>query len=108
MALYVPHSSLTLDELRDATERGEIDTVLLALTDMQGRLQGKRLTAPHFLEEVVPHNAEGCNYLLAVDVEMNTVSGYSMSSWDTGYGDFVMRPDLDTLRRVPWHEGTAL
>jgi glutamine synthetase len=108
MALYVPQSSLTLDELRDGADRGEIDTVLLALTDMQGRLQGKRLTARHFLDEVVPHNAEGCNYLLAVDVEMNTVGGYAMSSWDTGYGDFVMRPDLDTLRRVPWHEGTAL
>src|SRR3954471_18194785 len=108
MALYVPSASLTLDELRDAADRGEIDTVLLALTDMQGRLQGKRMTAAHFLDEVVPHHAEGCNYLLAVDVEMNTVGGYEMSSWERGYGDFVMRPDLDTLRRVPWHEGTAL
>jgi glutamine synthetase len=108
MALYVPQSSLTLDALRNAAESGEIDTVLLALTDMQGRLQGKRMTAAHFLDEVVPHHAEGCNYLLAVDVEMNTVSGYEMSSWERGYGDFVMRPDLDTLRRVPWHEGTAL
>jgi glutamine synthetase len=99
---------VTLDELRKAADDGAIDTVLLALTDMQGRLQGKRMTAAHFLDEVVPHAAEGCNYLLAVDVEMNTVSGYAMSSWERGYGDFVMKPDLDTLRPVPWHPGTAL
>jgi glutamine synthetase len=96
--------AMTLDELRD----GGFDTVLLAIVDMQGRLQGKRLTASHFLEEVVPNNAEGCNYLLAVDVEMNTVEGYTMSSWEKGYGDFVMVPDLDTLRPIPWHPATAL
>jgi glutamine synthetase len=99
---------MTLDELRTAVTAGEIDTVLLAIVDMQGRLQGKRLTATHFLDEVVPNNAEGCNYLLAVDVEMNTVDGYSMSSWEKGYGDFMMVPDFDTLRPVPWHPGTAL
>jgi glutamine synthetase len=99
---------LDLDTLRSEVEAGRIDTVLLAMTDMQGRLQGKRLTATHFLDEVVEHNAEGCNYLLAVDVEMNTVEGYAMSSWERGYGDFVFRPDMDTLRRVPWQEGTAL
>ena len=101
-------SPLTLDELRAATAAGEIDTVLLALTDMQGRLQGKRLTAAHFLESIVRDGAEACNYLLAVDVEMNTVSGYEMSSWERGYGDFEMKPDLSTLRLVPWQEGTAL
>ncbi len=100
--------SLTLDALRSAASEGEVDTVLLAIADMQGRLQGKRLTAQHFLDEVVPHGAEGCNYLLAVDVEMNTVDGYAMSSWDRGYGDFEMRPDLETLRMVPWLPGTAL
>jgi glutamine synthetase len=99
---------LTVDELRAEVEAGRIDTVLLAICDMQGRLQGKRLAARHFLDEVVEHNAEGCNYLLAVDVDMNTVDGYAMSSWDKGYGDFVMRPDLSTLRRIPWHEATAL
>jgi glutamine synthetase len=78
------------------------------MTDMQGRLQGKRCAARYFLNEVVPHATEACNYLLAVDVEMNTVPGYRMSSWERGYGDFVLRPDLNTLRRVPWHEGTAL
>jgi glutamine synthetase len=99
---------LDLDTLRSEVEAGRIDTVLLAMTDMQGRLQGKRLTATHFLDEVVEHDAEGCNYLLAVDVEMNTVEGYAMSSWERGYGDFVFKPDMDTLRRVPWQEGTAL
>jgi glutamine synthetase len=87
---------------------GAVDTVLLGFTDMQGRLQGKRLTAQHFLSEVAEHGAEGCNYLLAIDVEMNTVSGYAMSSWEKGYGDFVMRPDMETLRHVPWQPGTAL
>jgi glutamine synthetase len=99
---------VTLDELRSATEDGTVDTVLLALVDMQGRLQGKRLTARFFLDEVVDNAAEGCNYLLAVDVDMNTVDGYEMSSWERGYGDFVLKPDLDTLRPVPWQEGTAL
>src|SRR3954454_3961674 len=104
----IPSSSMTLDELKGEVQDGTIDTVLLAIADMQGRLQGKRLAAAHFLDEVVEHNAEGCNYLLAVDVEMDTVEGYAMSSWERGYGDFVMRPDLDTLRRIPWHPGTAL
>ncbi len=99
---------MTLDELEAQVSSGTIDTVLLAMTDMQGRLQGKRLTAGHFLEEVAQHGAEGCNYLLAVDVEMNTVDGYAMSSWERGYGDFGMRPDLSTLRPVPWQEGTAM
>ncbi|HSL01235.1 MAG TPA: glutamine synthetase family protein [Rubrobacteraceae bacterium] len=99
---------LDLDTLRSEVDAGRIDTVLIAMTDMQGRLQGKRLTATHFLEEVVEHNAEGCNYLLAVDVDMNTVEGYAMSSWERGYGDFVFKPDLSTLRTVPWQEGTAM
>jgi glutamine synthetase len=99
---------MKLEELRSRVEAGEIDTVLIALCDMQGRLQGKRLTARHFVEEVVEHGAEGCNYLLAVDVDMNTVDGYAMSSWERGYGDFVLKPDLATLRLVPWQEGTAM
>ena len=100
--------ALTLEHLREQVHRGEIDTVLLAMCDMQGRLQGKRLTATHFLDEVADHAAEGCNYLLAVDVDMNPVVGYEMASWDRGYGDFVMRPDLATLRPVPWHPATVL
>jgi glutamine synthetase len=99
---------LSLEELRVAISGGEIDTVILALTDMQGRLQGKRLSGEFFLDEVVEHYSEGCNYLLAVDTEMNTVDGYQMSSWARGYGDFVMRPDLATLRHIPWHPATAM
>src|ERR1700676_3213182 len=99
---------MTLDELRAEVDQGKVDTVLLALTDMQGRLQGKRLTARHFLAEIAEHGAEGCNYLLAVDVDMSTVDGYAMASWERGYGDFVMVPDISTLRRVPWQEATAL
>ena len=99
---------MTLEELTEAVERGTVDTVLLALTDMQGRLQGKRLTATHFLAEVAEHGAEGCNYLLAVDVDMATVDGYDMSSWERGYGDMLMVPDLETLRPVPWQEGTVI
>jgi glutamine synthetase len=99
---------LTIDELRSLVAAGKVDTVVIAITDMQGRLQGKRCAANYFLDVVLPDAAEGCNYLLAVDVDMNTVGGYSMSSWESGYGDFVMRPDLDTLRLMPWHEGSAL
>jgi glutamine synthetase len=99
---------LSLEQLRVAVDEREIDAVTLAFTDMQGRLQGKRLSAEYFFDEVVPHAAEGCNYLLAVDVDMNTVDGYEMSSWEHGYGDFVLRPDFSTLRRVPWLPATAL
>ncbi|GIF02883.1 glutamine synthetase family protein [Actinoplanes siamensis] len=99
---------MDLEDLDVAVGNGSIDTVLLALTDMQGRLQGKRLHGRYFMDEVVSGGSEGCNYLLAVDVDMNTVGGYEMSSWSTGYGDFVMRPDFGTLRPVPWQPGTAL
>ena len=100
--------ALTVPELRAAVADGAVDTVLLAMTDMQGRLQGKRLNAHHFLEDVLEHGAEACNYLLAVDVEMNTVDGYALSSWERGYGDFEWVPDLATLRLLPWSPGTAL
>ncbi|MGW7663090.1 glutamine synthetase family protein [Streptomyces sp. NPDC054756] len=99
---------LSVEELRALVAGGEIDTVVLAFPDMQGRLQGKRFAARFFLDEVLHHGTEGCNYLLAVDTEMNTVDGYAMSSWDRGYGDFAMHPDLTTLRRVPWNDGTAM
>jgi glutamine synthetase len=99
---------LRLEELRVLVEECRVDTVLVALTDMQGRLQGKRCAARYFLDEVVKNAAEACNYLLAVDVDMNTVDGYAMSSWERGYGDFVLRPDITTLRLVPWHDATAL
>jgi glutamine synthetase len=99
---------MKLEDLRKAVDDGSIDTVLLCIADMEGRLQGKRMTARHFLNEVVEHDAEGCNYLLAVDVDMNTVDGYAMSSWERGYGDFVFKADMDTLREIPWHPATVL
>ncbi|MGI8590049.1 MAG: glutamine synthetase, partial [Nakamurella sp.] len=71
---------LSVDALTEMIAGGEIDTVVVAFTDMQGRLQGKRLHAPYFVDEVLAHGTEGCNYLLSVDVDMNTVAGYEMSS----------------------------
>jgi glutamine synthetase len=99
---------LSLEELRVSVAAGDIDTVIVALTDMQGRLQGKRLHARFFLDEVVAHNTEACAYLLAVDTEMNTVDGYELASWETGYGDFMLIPDWNTMRVLPWQPGTAL
>jgi glutamine synthetase len=99
---------VTLEELGADVASGAVDTVLLVMTDMQGRLMGKRLHAPFFMAEVATHGAEGCYYLLTVDVDMNTVQGFTMGSWDSGYGDFVFKPDMTTLRRVPWLERTAL
>ncbi len=109
MTSGVPNPGLlTLHELRARVEDGSVDTVVVAATDMQGRLQGKRCGARYFLEEVVPHATEACSYLLTVDVDMETTEGYAMSSWESGYGDLVMAPDLATLRMVPWQPGTAL
>jgi glutamine synthetase len=100
---------LTLDELRADVETGAVDTVIAAFTDMQGRLLGKRLHAEFFLEELdAGHEVEGCNYLLALEMDMEPVPGYALASWETGYGDFGLQPDLGTLRRIPWHEATAV
>jgi len=98
----------TIDMLRREVAGGSIDTVVLAMTDMQGRLQGKRLDARFFLDRVLAHGTEACNYLLAVDVDMTTVEGYAISSWERGYGDLALVPDVATLRRVPWQPGTAM
>ena len=100
---------LSKTDLERLVAAGDVDTVIVAFTDMQGRLIGKRVSARLFLEDVAEHGAECCNYLLAVDVDMNTVDGYAMSSWETGYGDMVMTPGL--LARcgcIPWLPGTAL
>lgn len=104
----VRSGNLTLDELTGLIDRREIDTVVLAFADMQGRLVGKRVAARLFREDVAAHGAEACDYLLAVDVENNTVGGYAISSWETGYGDMVLKPDFDTLRLIPWLPGSAL
>jgi glutamine synthetase len=101
-------SPLSLADLTHKVESGDVDTVLVVFTDMQGRLQGKRVHARYFLDEVAAHGMEGCNYLLAVDVEMNTVSGYEISSWEQGYGDFVITPDPGTLRLAPWLPSSAM
>ncbi|RMD60913.1 MAG: glutamine synthetase [Alphaproteobacteria bacterium] len=99
--------SLDLDTLKDEIRRGLIDTVLVCFPDMQGRLMGKRVTGHFFLDSVV-EETHACDYLLAADIEMEPVPGFKLASWDLGYGDFVLKPDLATLRRTPWLEGTAL
>ncbi|GAA1682606.1 glutamate--ammonia ligase [Mycolicibacterium murale] len=99
---------LSQRELEELVAAGDIDTVIVAFTDMQGRLTGKRISARLFVDDVAAHGAECCNYLLAVDVDNNTVDGYAISSWETGYGDMVMTPDFSTLRLLPWQPGTAL
>lgn len=99
--------TLDLKTLRQLVDSGEIDTVLTVFPDQQGRLLGKRVVGRYFLETVV-HEAHACDYLLATDIEMDTISGYKASSWEKGYGDFVIKPDLSTLRRIPWLEKTAL
>lgn len=101
-----PH--LTLPELKAMADRGEIDTVIVAAADMQGRLQGKRMMPKFFFEEVAAEAAEGCAYLLATDVECRPVPGYELTSWDKGYGDFVFAPDLATLRLAPWQDKAAI
>ena len=98
---------LSLDELRAAAAAGEIDTVLAVQVDMQGRLMGKRFHTDFFLDSA-HRETHSCNYLLATDMEMHTVEGYRATSWAKGYGDYTMRPDLTTLRRIPWLDGTAL
>jgi glutamine synthetase len=99
---------LSLDDLRSEAEAGTIDTVVAAFTDMQGRLFGKRIQIEYFLDEVVEEGIEGCNYLLALDMEMDPVPGYEMANWEDGYGDFAIVPDMATLRRIPWLDRTAL
>ena len=101
-------SSLSLDALKAAVADASIDTVVVDMTDMQGRLTGKRIHGQFFLDEVLKHGTEGCNYLLAVDVDMNTVAGYEMSSWERGYSDFALVPDMSTLRLIDWQPGAAL
>ncbi len=99
---------LSLDALREEVKGGTIDTVVTAFTDMQGRLFGKRIQAEYFLDDVVAHGVEGCNYLLALDMEMDPIPGYEMANWEGGYGDFAIVPDMATLRRIPWLDRTAL
>ena len=98
---------LTLDELKAEVKAGTIDTVVAAMVDLQGRLIGKRFHAQFFADGGY-EETHGCNYLLGVDIEMEPVPGYKAIGWDKGYGDFVLKPDMATLRRTPWLPGTAL
>ena len=98
---------IDIETLRRLIKGGEIDTVLVCVPDMQGRLIGKRVTGHFFLESAIK-GSHACNYLLAVDMEMEPVPGFKAASWELGYGDFTMLPDPNTLRRIPWLEGTAL
>src|SRR3979490_857919 len=99
--------NLGFDELKAAVKAGTIDTVLVAMVDMQGRLIGKRFQAEYFVDGA-HEETHACDYLLANDIDMEPVPGYAAASWDKGYGDFVLKPDLATLRKLPWLEGTAL
>ena len=98
---------LSVEDLAAEADSGTIDTVVAAFTDMQGRLMGKRIDVAFFLDEVADQGIEGCNYLLALDMEMDPVPGYEMANWEKGYGDFGIAPDLTTLRRIPWLDRTA-
>jgi glutamine synthetase len=98
---------LTLDELKEAVRTGEIDTVVCAITDMQGRMMGKRVRGAHFIDHA-HHGVHFCTYLLGTEMEMETPDGFALMSWETGYGDWLAVPDWETLRRIPWLEGTAL
>src|SRR5689334_3417742 len=97
-----------LQELQAKVRNGEIDTLIVALTDMQGRLMGKRVQAQAFLNGVIDHGAHFCTYLLGTDMEMNTPEGFALMNWETGYGDWIAEPVWDTLRVLPWLEKTAL
>ena len=107
MASYA-NGRLTHEQLTTAVSNGDIDTVIVAVTDMQGRLQGKRMDATYFCEELPHGTVEGCGYILASDVEMRTVDGFALTSWEGGYGDLAFVPDFSTVRRVPWHDATAV
>ena len=103
-----PQGMLTLEDLTRLVASGEIDTVVVAFTDVYGRLVGKRFDAGFFLESGVEDGTHACNYLLTVDMEMEPIEGYELANWESGYGDFHLHPDLSTLRMASWLEKTAL
>src|SRR5512135_713314 len=106
---HEPHQKhARLEELEGMVRSGEIDTLIVAITDMQGRLVGKRVQAQAFLNGVIDHGAHFCTYLLGTDMEMNTPDGFALMNWETGYGDWIASPVWDTLRILPWLERTAL
>jgi len=99
---------MTLKELKAAVRSGAIDTVIVAAPDVFGRLVGKRFRAPFFLDEVARHGTHGCSYLLTVNIELDPQDGFQLASWEKGFGDFALKPDLSTMRPIPWQPGSAL
>ena len=99
---------MKLEQLKARVRSGAIDTILVALVDPFGRLVGKRFRAQAFLDSVAKHGTHGCNYLLTVNMEMDPLDGFKVASWEAGFGDFLLRPDLNTLRVLPWQSGAAL
>src|SRR5262245_3838112 len=99
---------MNLQSLKTQIRSGAIDTVIVALPDPFGRLVGKRFRAEVFLDSVVKHGTHGCNYLLTVNMEMDPLDGFEVASWEAGFGDFALQPDLETLRLIPWQSGSAL
>src|SRR5437764_14130751 len=99
---------MNLQDLKTKTQRGEIDTVIVGFPDVFGRLVGKRFTSKFFLENVLRDGTHGCSYLLTVDIEMEPMDGFNLANWDRGFGDFAWRPDLATLRPIPWQPASAL
>jgi len=104
----VQPGKISVDELTERIRNGAIDTVVTAVTDLQGRLVGKRVSGDYFLDHCAAHGTHFCTYLLATDMEMNTPDGYASQNWESGYGDYLARPDWSTLRVIPWLEKTAL
>src|SRR5689334_2783167 len=101
-------STLDLDALRRLIHSGQVDTIITAFPDTYGRLVGKRLTGEYFLDHCAEAGTHGCNYLLTVNLAMDPLEGFQLASWDRGYGDFAMKPDLSTLRLLPWQKGAAM
>ena len=99
---------LTVAQLKTKLSRGEIDTVQVVFPDVTGRLMGKRVTARNFADSILPHGTHVCSYALTVDMEMEPVPGFKLANWESGYGDFALKPDLSTLRLIPWQPGAAL
>src|SRR5438034_10431175 len=100
--------AMTIQQLRIQIRSGTIDTVIVAFPDPFGRLVGKRFRAEVFLDSVLKHGTHGCNYLLTVNMEMDPLDGFKVASWDQGFGDFALRPDLETVRVIPWQPGSSL
>jgi glutamine synthetase len=103
-----PQGKLTLDELKQKITADEIETILVVFPDIYGRLMGKRIPAPFFLDSIARDGMHACDYLLTVDMEMDVVEGYKFANWEKGYGDFHCAPDFNTLRQLTWLNKSAL